>query len=187
MKYSDMMIEKWFEENKEPNIQQFENYNETYVKLWIDPWFGMNGENPPQSYFNGILDCYSQLYKNWKNYFANKEIICDLQVWLFEKNYRKIELVAAKIDQPLSQRNNYFRTCPEKRVFPKNQFRSDEFDPDKFDWKLFFDTDEKHEKLDALNKGDIESLLADGYKEELVNGERSFWKVLDHVWVGRII
>lgn len=38
-----------------------------------------------------------------------------------------------------------------------------------------------------MNEKDIEDLRENGYQLKTENGEKSYWKITDHVWVARKI
>lgn len=117
MKYNLEKLENWFQENIEPDFKQFEHYREVYVKLWIDPWIGLDAQNPPLSYFSSVLDHFIKLYDHWFTAFQTYGKPFDLQLWLFEAKYRQIELVSASVEQHGDQRNNYFIKARKKNHF----------------------------------------------------------------------
>jgi len=177
-------IEAWFEDHKQPDFSQFQNYQETYLKICYEPWLGINRNHLPLEHFSKILDCFCDLYDFWTQRFLEYGQPFDLQLWLYENKPIRNELVCAKVRNSGDLRDNYFRRCEEDRSFPA-EFVSDRFDPSQFNWQLFYEADEQFEKIDNLSETDINNLLSNNYRQELIAEQRCFWKPTDYVWIGR--
>jgi len=183
-------IDSWFGHYKMPNIELIEFWQDEYVKIWIDPWYRLVKRNPPLWYFKKILDKISLMHSIWESEFKKTPVPSDSQIWIFEKNFIRSELVCARVEKEGDIRDNFFERCKDVRDIPTEKFKGVNFDPNLFDWTLYYDAIHYFENYDDLSDTEIADLLKDGYKEEkvaegTVDEQRKFWKPCGYVWVGR--
>ncbi len=110
-------IEKWFEANVLPDLDHFEKQNNDYVKIWIDPFYRLNKTNPPLWYFRLITQKMALIFENWESEFQKQGADYDLQLWIFEKEYIRSEVVCAK-----ANRRDYFDKSPFFKELPFEKF-----------------------------------------------------------------
>jgi len=184
-------IDSWFEDNKEPNFEAFNYYQEDYVKIRIDPWNRLCERNPPVWYSRIILSKLIKIYNHWDEEYKKLETPYDLQLWLNDPNFIRSEVVCAKVDKPSDQRNNYFRKSNKQIDFPLGKWNSRENNLKVFKFELFKDENFSFEKMESLNQEDIAELLAEGYEKDTITidgkSENRYSQEVGNFWVGRKI
>ncbi|MGG3471610.1 hypothetical protein ABES02_29605 [Neobacillus pocheonensis] len=133
-------IERWKQESIDLDMDYLRDYQRTYVKLWIHPFYGLVRRNPPVWYKRLLLDAMMDVYLAWYRKMKKENEDFYLKMWLYDPHFINSQIVLAYKDCL----EFYDKTFEKRKVhkdFPYDKFNSLKEKLEKFEWELHVDTD----------------------------------------------
>lgn len=185
-------IEHWGKVHLYPDLHRFERNGEENVRIWIEPYYGLEKRNPPLSFQTIILDNLIKIFHSWRSQFEHLQRPYDLQLVLFEEAFIRSEVNAVRVSRMGKKHTNGFHPAREIKRFPYEQFFENRKQLRDFEWQMYWEGEYLHPGLDDLNVLEIEQCLANGFQKEWPTGRKDpgnylLFKPTDRVWVGRWI
>lgn len=108
-------IEKWTEQNKIINIQDFLANKYCYAYLGIQPYFSISSDNnnsipePASKTRKDIILGLETIYNNWKTELDKLNQPYFLKIYLFEPRVSKSQVICALGNKKIDYYQNFFR------------------------------------------------------------------------------
>lgn len=183
-------IEGWYLLYRHVNFKYFHQHLSDYVKIRIHPWNSLDNTKPPHWYFELIFKKLIDIFFEWHQKYQEIQTPYDLQIWLYEPDVIRSQIVCSKVANYDEKREDYFRSSSDSKKFQFKKWPSLTIILQQFDWQLYDDEEFHFKNIENLNSEEIQDLLDDGFfQEELkVNGEPElrFSKKVGYVWIGRL-
>lgn len=86
-------ILKWKEKHRHFPQKAFGFGNKYYIRFYIFPWYSLWNINPPIWLQKKMLEAMIEVAHEWNQYFLNKSIEFDLQIWFQQREFARTELL----------------------------------------------------------------------------------------------
>ncbi|MED1472695.1 hypothetical protein [Bacillus salipaludis] len=133
-------IERWKQDVIDLDSDYFSEYQRTYTKLWIHPFFALIRRNPPQWYNRLLLEAMIDVYLAWHQKMKAENEDFYLKIWLYDPRFIESQIVVAYRDC-LGFYEHTFELRPNKKEFPYDKFYSLKNKLEKFEWQLHIDSE----------------------------------------------
>lgn len=157
-------IEKWKMSQKHLNMDDLKRNKRDYVKVWINPFYGLKKYHIPNWYKKEIINSLIEIYDYWNGQLKDDYNDYYLKIWLFEKNFMSSQVVVS-VD---NYRNFYDRTFENDRNNVKLPEHSQTSSTKKLNWdkKYTVTLYEKDELEDNLKEGILTKKEVQHIKDE---------------------
>ena len=160
-------IDRWKNRYLQLDIDSLRKNGRSYVKIWIDPWFGLVKRNPPLWYCRLILEGLAGICLSWHKTLQELGEPYYLKLWVYDPDFMSSQVVAA-IGDSVDFYQNAFNPNPAPREFPFDKYPLENCNLQEFNWKIYSDDIHYYEKLDELSPAEIMKLKRKAYKLEPV-------------------
>lgn len=186
-------IEEWKQRFRELDMEELSRTHRDYVKLWIDPFYGLTRRNPPLWYSRLLLQAMVDMYQSWFEQMKALKEPFYLKIWLYDPHFIQSQIVVA-YRECLNFYELTFDKSSDHRAFPLQRYgRIPGLSP--FHWELAIETEhywlsELHEdqRLGIKTDKEIEAITRKAYKVEAVKAsadEDTVYSVrTGDVWLG---
>ncbi|WP_235867381.1 hypothetical protein [Priestia abyssalis] len=189
-------VERWKQEVINLDIDYLSDYQRTYAKLWIHPFYTLIHRNPPLWYNRLLLEAMIDVYLAWHQKMREEDEDFYLKIWLYDPHFIESQIVVAYKDC-LDYYNKTFEVRPNIKEFPYAKFHSLRDKLEKFEWQLFIDSEhyDDNELKEQIEEGfatekEVSKIKRKAYETlRIENEDGSFLQYsLDKgdVWVGTL-
>lgn len=178
-------VERWGEDIKHPDLTWFEQTGYTYERCTLYRFSTRENRQPPLWFYKRIISKLVYAYRNWTKVFTNMGINYDLQIWLYDPDYIRSEIICYETDTP-GETIRLDSEVPANKPFPYNKLADNNYDLNQFDWGIAKDENVCEEY--QFENGDFtaDDLLKDGYELKFKeDGAKFYIKQFGVIWIGR--
>ncbi|WP_419465960.1 hypothetical protein [Bacillus spongiae] len=187
-------IERWKHDAINLNMDNVRDYQRTYVKLWIHPFYALIRRNPPVWYNRLLLDAMLDVYLVWYQKMKQENENFYLKIWLYDPHFINSQIVVAYKDC-LNFYDKTFDKREEYKPFPYEKFPSLKDKLEQFEWEScietvsYDETDLNEWVIDGLSsKKEVQAIKNRAYNVSSYKSEEGITRYYHidtgNVWVG---
>ncbi|HEX2076877.1 MAG TPA: hypothetical protein VHG08_04185 [Longimicrobium sp.] len=141
-------------EHRQLDVAALREHGVQYVQIWLDPWDRLVQRNPPYWYRRRILAAFIDIFGAWKTGLEELGEPYYLELWLFEPDFYRTQVVAA-VGTRVEYYRTLFPTVPGAPGRPPPQYQDPAYALSSFRWRAGEVIDVRTEKLDEPDAQDI--------------------------------
>lgn len=185
-------IAKWKQDVINLDMDEIQNYQRSYAKLWIHPFYSLVHRNPPNWFNRLLLHAMIDVYFHWYEQMKGEKEDFYLKIWLYEPNFIRSQIVVAYKDC-LDFYKHTFDKNPTPKTFPLEKYKSSEEQLSRFQWELHIAADDYwasdlKEDIDLKLRTvvDVEKIIHQSYRMEKIQNDVIYKVNVGDVWVGSL-